>query len=486
MSYFSLTAIQKDLKSGTTSCLQLVEDYLSAIHCNRHLNAFIEVFEAEALQQAVVVDQKLKEGRAGRLAGMVISIKDVICYKNHHVSAASRMLEGFTSLYSATVIERVLEEDAIIIGRTNCDEFAMGSSSENSAFGNVLNGLDTTRVPGGSSGGAAVSVQMNMCLAALGSDTGGSVRQPASFCGLIGMKPSYGRISRHGLIAYASSFDQIGTITQCVADAAILLEVMAGADEFDSTVSTRKAEQYSEKLQAKEQYTVAWFPETVTLEKMDDSIRKRMQSLFSELQLTGHRVTPISFPYTAYLVPAYYILTTAEASTNLNRYDGIRYGYHHYRGNDLMSLYRKNRSEGMGNEVKRRIMLGTFVLSAGYYDAYYSKAQQVRRMILDYTENILATNDFIILPTTPTVAFKPGNTANDPVQSFLADVFTVHANLSGLPAISLPLGKDVNGLPFGVQIMSARFDESNLLAFSDNLMQQFGHGSGNTMLKTAL
>ncbi|MGB3075460.1 MAG: amidase family protein, partial [Chitinophagales bacterium] len=321
MFYSSLETIQLDLKSGAVSCTELVQHYLTNIHLHKNLNAFIEVFEEEAIEQATVIDQKLKDGTAGKLAGMVISIKDVLCYKNHKVSAASKMLESFTALYTATAVERLLQEDAIIIGRTNCDEFAMGSSNENSAFGNVLNGFDSSRVPGGSSGGAAVSVQMNMCLAALGSDTGGSVRQPASFCGLVGMKPTYGRISRYGLVAYASSFDQIGTLTHNLYDAALLLEIMAGPDEYDSTVASKTVEAYSKKLQPKEKYSIAFLPEVSTHEKVDASIRKWMDHFFIQLKSNGHDVAPVSFPHLDYLVPAYYVLTTAEASANLARYD---------------------------------------------------------------------------------------------------------------------------------------------------------------------
>lgn len=475
--YSSLAAIQQELESGNISCIQLVEHYLTNIRHNQHLNVFLEVYEEEALQLAATVDRKISGGTFGKLAGMIISVKDVICYKGHKVSAASRMLENFTSLYSATAIERVLAEDAIIIGRTNCDEFAMGSSNENSAFGYVLNGIDETRVPGGSSGGSAVSVQMNMCLASLGSDTGGSVRQPASFCGVIGFKPTYGRISRHGLIAYASSFDQIGIFTHCIEDGALLLEVMAGKDEFDSTVSSTAVELYSKYLYAKKQYSIAYFPEALEHEKVDLSIRDWMKAFFRKLKAEGHQADAQSFPYLDYLVPAYYVLTTAEASSNLGRYDGIRYGYHSKEEPDLYQLYKRNRSEGFGAEVKRRIMLGTFVLSAGYYDAYYAKAQKVRRMICEATEKIFEQYDFILLPTAPTTAFKIAEHSKDPVQLFLADIFTVQANLTGLPAISLPLGKDAAGLPIGIQVMAKRFDEARLLAFSSYLMQQFGYGN---------
>lgn len=483
MFYDSLQAVKRDLQQHAVTCVQLVQYYLSNIRQHQHLNAFIEVFDDEALQRAAFIDEKLKSGTAGRLAGMVLSIKDVFCYKHHKVSAASKMLESFSSIYTATVLERLLQEDAIFIGRTNCDEFAMGSANENSAFGHVLNGFDNSRVSGGSSGGAAVSVQMDMCLAAIGSDTGGSVRQPASFCGLVGIKPTYGRISRHGLIAYASSFDQPGIFTHQVDDAALLLEIAAGADAYDSTASLKPVETYSSTTTQENKYQLAFFPETSAHEKVDAGIRIFMDGFYERLRTEGHKITSVSFPYLDYLVPAYYVLTTAEASANLARYDGIRYGYRHKDSKELKELYVKSRSEGFGWEVKRRIMLGTFVLSEGYYDAYYGRAQKLRRLILDATEEILAHHDFIMLPTTPSVAFKIGAAGNDPVQSFLADIFTVQANLTGMPAISLPLGVDDNGMPFGVQVIAKRFDEKRLLSFSKYLLENFRNEDYKHVLK---
>jgi aspartyl-tRNA(Asn)/glutamyl-tRNA(Gln) amidotransferase subunit A len=470
-SYRSLSSIRTDLLSGKITVKQLVDAYLERIAKNGHLNAFREVFAEEAKKRAEEIDGKIKNKKQGRLAGMVIAFKDNICIKGHRVGASSQILEGFISPYSATVTERLLAEDAIIIGRTNCDEFAMGSSNENSAFGNVLNPLDNARVPGGSSGGSVAAVAADLCLAALGTDTGGSIRQPASFCGVIGMKPTYGRVSRYGVIAYASSFDQVGPITHCIEDAASILEVMAGADEYDSTLSTQPVPAYTNQLKLAEKPKVAYLKDCLEKEGLDPEIKQRMLDIIAELKKQGHSVEPVEFPYLDHLVPAYYVLTTAEASSNLSRYDGIRYGYRSKNATDLESTYKKSRSEGFGKEVQRRIMLGTFVLSAGYYDAYYSKGQKVRRMLQDKTLEILTKYDFILLPTTPGTAFKFGENSADPIKMYLEDIFTVQANLTGMPAISLPLGKHPNGLPFGVQLIGRKFEESKLFAFSEWLMK---------------
>lgn len=470
-SYHSLAQIQADLVTNTITCVDLVHTYVQRIEKNNYLNIFLEVFEVSALQKAKEVDEKIKTKTAGKLAGMVIALKDNLCYKNHRVSASSKLLEGFESLYNATVVEKLLAEDAIIIGRCNSDEFAMGSSNENSAFGNVLNPLDIKRVPGGSSGGSAAAVAADLCLAALGTDTGGSIRQPASFCGVVGLKPSYGRVSRYGAISYASSFDQIGPLTKNVEDAAILLEVIAGKDEYDSTVSSLPVPEYLKYINTKpSKLRIAFLKECIENEGLDSDIKTRILQLIDKLKLLGHTVEAVDFNYLDYLVPTYYVLTTAEASSNLARYDGIRYGYRSKKATDIESTYKRSRTEGFGTEVKRRIMLGTFVLSSGYYDAYYSKAQRVRRLIKEKTDEIFSSFDFILLPTTPGTAFEFGNKGADPIKMYLEDIFTVHANIAGLPAISLPLGKHSNGLPFGVQLMSKNFEELKLLSLSKYLI----------------
>ena len=468
--YTSLAQIQADLSFSKITVSSLVENYISTIEKNKNLNAFLEVFADESLVKAKAIDEKIKAGKAGKLAGLVIGIKDNICYKDHKCSASSKILEGFVSLYNSTVVERLLAEDAIIIGRLNCDEFAMGSSNENSAFGNVLNPIDNSRVTGGSSGGSVAAVAANLCLAALGTDTGGSVRQPASFTGLVGLKPTYGRISRYGIIAYASSFDQVGTVTHSIEDAAKIMEVIAGNDEYDSTASSSEVPAYSTLLDFNKKIKIAYFKECIESEGLNPEIKKRSQDIIQILKDKGHTVQEVEFPYLEYLVPSYYVLTTAEASSNLSRYDGIHYGYRSPNAFDLESTYKKSRSEGFGKEVKRRIMLGTFVLSAGYYDAYYSKAQKVRRILKDEVDKILSQYDFILMPTTPDAAFKFGENSNDPIKMYLEDIFTVLANLAGVPAISLPVGKKKDGLPFGIQLLAKEFDEANLLAFSNYLV----------------
>ncbi len=471
MHYRSFKAIQTDLAQGATTCVDLVNFYLQNIQAKAHLNAFLEVFTEEAKTQAAVVDAKIKAGTAGKLAGMVIGLKDVLAYKGHKLQASSQILNGFTSLYTGTAVQRLLDEDAIIIGRQNCDEFAMGASNENSSFGNVLNDADNTKVPGGSSGGSAVAVQADLCFASLGTDTGGSVRQPASFCGVVGLKPTYSRISRYGLVAYASSFDQVGTLTHSVADAALLLEIMAGPDEFDSTASQREVAAYSQNLELTGKRKIGYIRECLESEGLNVEVKAAVQATIEQLKADGHTVEAVDFPYLDYIVPTYYILTTAEASSNLSRFDGVKYGYRSPAATDLTSLYKKSRAEGFGPEVQRRIMLGTFVLSASYYDAYYTKAQKVRRLIKEKTDELLSQFDFLILPTAPTTAFSIGQNSTDTLAMYLADIFTVQASLAGVPAISLPIGTDSNNLPIGVQLIARSFEEQELLAFSSYLTE---------------
>lgn len=446
------------------SVKDILQSYLLAIEERKDLNAFTEVFLDTAIKKAEEVDQKIAEGKAGRLAGMVIAIKDNICYKHHKVSASSKILDGFESIYSATVVERLLAEDAVIIGRTNCDEFAMGSSNENSAFGAVRNALNEDYVPGGSSGGSATAVAANLCTVALGSDTGGSIRQPASFTGTIGFKPTYGRVSRYGLIAYASSFDQIGPFANSVDDVALVTEIMSGMDEFDSTLSSKEVGSL-QPTPLKGKLKIAYIRETLDSHGIDPEIKQRIEQLINCLRADGHELIPVSFPYLDKIVPTYYVLTTAEASSNLSRFDGVHYGYRSKDAVGVEATYTQSRMEGFGSEVKRRIMTGTFVLSHGYYDAYYSKGQKVRRLIQDKTNEILAKSDVILLPTSPSTAFKL-NSVKEPIQMYLQDIYTVQANLTGNPAVSLPIGLHPNGMPFGLQLIGNHFEEKKLLAIS--------------------
>lgn len=461
--------LRAKIVNGEISLYNLVQSYLNRIEETSHHNIYLEVYQEEILEKAQQLQEKLAKAphTIGRLFGMVISIKDVICYQDHQVTAGSKILEGFHSLFSATAIERVLAEDALIIGRVNCDEFAMGSANENPWHGPVINGIGTQRVAGGSSGGSAVSVQLNTCFASLGSDTGGSVRQPASFCGITGFKPSYGRISRHGLIAYGSSFDQIGTLTHRVEDAALLLEIMAGPDEFDSTAIQTPPEPYGQIASLSEMPKVAYFNSIVNHPRLDPSVQQNFVGFLDQMKSEGVVVEAVDFDYIDLLVPTYYVLTTAEASSNLSRYDGVRYGYRTPDAKTLEETITKSRTEGFGKEVKRRIMLGTFVLSAGYFDAYFLKAQKVRGLIKSATEKILSQYDFIAMPTTPTPAWEIGEKTSDPIENFLADIFTVQANLAGIPAISIPSGiHEKTGLPLGFQLMGQRFKETQLLNFS--------------------
>lgn len=468
--YRSLETLQRDVANRVYTCTQITQFYIKNIQDNDSYNAFLEVFETSALEQAEHIDDKIKNNQPlGKLFGLIIGIKDNIVYKNHKSSAASKILENYISPYSATVVERLLAEDAIIIGRLNCDEFAMGGSNENSAFGPVKNPIDTTRVAGGSSGGSAAAVAAGLCIAALGSDTGGSIRQPAAFCGNIGFKPTYGRVSRWGLIAYASSFDQIGPITNNIDDAISIYEVIAGSDDFDATCSQKQVDISDINTLESKKYKIAYFGNAIHHNSIDTEVKQACIDIIDRLQNDGHTLVDVSLDELDYIVPAYYVLTTAEASSNLSRFDGVKYGFHAQEAKDLEETYILSRSQGFGKEVQRRIMSGTFVLSAGYYDAYYAKAQKVRRIVSEKTFQIFKEYDFILCPTAPTTAYKIG-AVQDTVASFLGDIFTVQANIVGIPAISLPLAKDKNNLPIGIQIMANKFDESKLLAFAKKMM----------------
>jgi len=466
--YNSLSEIQALIAQKKLNLPDLLAYYFTQIEKNQNLNAFNEVFFSSAKKQSLAVQERINNGTAGKLAGMVIGIKDNILYKDHVTTASSRMLEGFVSPYSSTVAERLIAADAIIIGRLNCDEFAMGGSNETSYYGPVRNAADTERVAGGSSGGSAVAVQADLCLAALGTDTGGSVRQPAAFCGCYGLKPTYGRISRYGIIAYASSFDQVGTLTSSVTDAALLMEVLAGADEHDSTVSYLPVPGYLNQLENSGKKKIAVLRETMESEALDPEIKEAIVKAIDQFKNQGHTVEYVSFDLLDYLVPAYYVLTAAEASSNLSRYDGVHYGYRNQQAENLNSLYKRSRAEGFGEEVKRRILLGTFVLSAGYYDAYYQKAQQVRRLIRDKIEKLFIDFDVILTPVAPTPAFRIGENIQDPLVMYMADIFTVLASLTGVPAIAVPLGNNKAGLPLSLQLMAKHFEEDVLLSLTNS------------------
>jgi len=465
--------IREKLLSGELTCESIVKRYLEKIKEFERLNAFLSVFEKKAIQRAVEIDEKIKNGYVGKLAGMVIAIKDNICVKDEKCTCASMILENFVSIYNATAVERLLNEDAIVIGKTNLDEFAMGSSTENSYFGPTLNPYDEDRVPGGSSGGSAVAVAAGLSTTALGSDTGGSIRQPAAFCGVYGLKPTYGRVSRFGLVAFASSFDVIGPFGNSTKDVALVLQVIAGRDENDSTSADVPVPDYLSYLDKDVKGLRVGVPVEYFAEGLDDEIREAIEKRLDFLRESGAILEKISLPHTEYNIPTYYILVTAEASSNLARYDGARYGYRSPQAKSLYEMYVKSRSEGFGAEVKRRIMLGTYVLSAGYYEAYYRKAQKVRRLIKEDFDKAFEKVDVIITPTSPTTAFKLGEKTDDPLKMYLSDIYTVSVNLAGVPAINVPAGFDSKGLPIGMQIIGKQFDEGTILKVSDFLEKNF-------------
>ena len=465
----------KDLRSRLVSreltCEQVIESYLQRIasHCDD--NIFTAVFHDAALQRARELDAKLDRGEPiGKLFGMPIAIKDNIAMAGAPLSCASKILDGYESLYDATVITRLAAEDAIFIGRANMDEFAMGSSNENSAFGPVPNPYDKTRVPGGSSGGSAAAVANDLAMVALGSDTGGSVRQPAGFCNIVGLKPTYGRISRYGLVAFASSFDQIGILSSNCDDAALVLQVMAGKDDRDATSSRHAVDDYQELMGGislkglRIGLPSAFFPKD-----LNPDVASLVRAALKKLEDAGAELVEIELPESDYAIAAYYILVTAEASSNLARFDGARYGYRSPSSEDLSSMYVNSRTEGFGAEVKRRIMLGTYVLSAGYYDTYYKKAQQVRRVFQDRYREALEKVDVIAGPTSPFPPFGIGDKMDNPLEMYLADVFTVPASIVGMPAVSVPVGFDSLGLPVGVHLICNFFEEGKMLGIARGL-----------------
>jgi aspartyl-tRNA(Asn)/glutamyl-tRNA(Gln) amidotransferase subunit A len=465
----------KKIKSGNLSLLENVNYFLNRIEENKHLNAFNFVFEDEARHQAEIIESKIQSGSHGRLAGLVIAVKDVLSMEGKPNTCSSKILKDFNAVYTATAVQKLIDEDALIIGRTNCDEFAMGSSTENSAFGPVLNPADNERVPGGSSGGSAAAVAAELCDASLGTDTGGSIRQPAAFCGVYGLKPTYGRVSRYGLTAFASSFDSIGPFTTNVVDASAVLQVISGKDGKDSTSINLPVPDFINNLSFNGKKPVIGFAEECFSEGLSPEIKKAAEDLLDKLKSNGFIIKEIHLPHTEYTIAAYYILTTAEASSNLARYDGARYGYRSDNSNSLLEMYKSSRTEGFGTEVKRRIMLGTYVLSAGYYDAYYKKAQKVRRLIKQDFDNAFKVVDLILTPTTPTTAFKIGEKSNDPLEMYLSDIYTTSANLAGIPGISIPAAKSPEGLPIGIQLLANQFEELKLLQMSRYLQTVIDH-----------
>lgn len=486
MEYVTYADARRALEQGETSCEALVSSFLERIEAeNARLNAFISVDAAGALAQARTLDQRLRQGEPlPPLGGLVLAVKDVICIKDQRVTCGSRMLENFVSLYDATVIERLRAAGVIFIGKTNCDEFAMGSSNETSYFGPARNPINPDYVPGGSSGGSAVAVAAKMCHAALGSDTGGSIRQPAAFCGVVGLKPTYGRVSRYGLVAYASSLDTIGPFAHTVEDVARLLQVMAGVDRWDSTSAPVAVPDYVAALDRPMQGLRIGLPREYFAEGLDPEIRQVLEKRAAQLEAAGAVVQEVSLPHTEYGIAAYYILATAEASSNLARYDGIRYGYRAdvqqirrelaESGSDdavIYRLYVRSRSEGFGTEVKRRIMLGTYVLSAGYYEAYYAKAQRVRRLIRQDFDRAFEQVDVLLTPASPTPPFPLGSKLSDPLEMYLSDVYTVTANLAGIPGLVVPVGTHSSGFPVGAQLLGRHFDEATLLQVGKTLME---------------
>ena len=471
---------RSQIEQGQTSCRQLVLSYLAKIDAqNPTLNAFLSVDAAGALQQADALDKAFAEGNAPPLAGLVMGIKDVIAVQQKPLTCGSHMLENFTSLYDATAIKKLRAAGAVFIGKLNCDEFAMGSSNESSYFGAVKNPKNLEMVPGGSSGGSAAAVAAEMCAVSLGTDTGGSIRQPAAFCGIYGLKPTYGRVSRMGLVAYGSSFDCMGPMATSIEDLADVFQVMAGHDEWDATSANVPVPNYKEAFQKEVKGLKIGLPKEYFGEGLDPEIQAALQVQAQKLKDLGAEIVEVSLPHTKYGIATYYILTTAEASSNLGRYDGVRFGHRaematlkaelQENENLLTKFYEMNRTEGFGWEVKKRIMLGTYVLSAGYYDAYYGKAQKVRRLIKNDFDAVFQQVDALLTPAAPTTAFPLGQKYDDPIAEYLNDVYTVSANLAGIPGMAIPAGTHSNGLPIGTQLFAKHFDESTLFCIGNAL-----------------
>lgn len=458
--------IKDGIQSGKFSCEEIIKELYTKIHeIDKDINSYLTLCEESALKTARKIDAKVKNrGKLGKLAGVPIAIKDNICTDGIKTTCASKMLEDFIPPYDATVVKKLKEEDAIIIGKTNMDEFAMGSSTENSAFKITKNPFDLERVPGGSSGGSSAAVGAGIAPLSLGSDTGGSIRQPAAFCGVIGLKPTYGLVSRYGLIAFGSSLDQIGPMARSVKDCALCLDVISGKDPMDNTSYKQEEEiSYLEGIDIGVQGMKIGVPSEFLGEGLNPEIKKAVEESIQKFKELGAEVEYISFPISEYGLSAYYIISSAEASSNLARYDGIRYGYRTKEFEDVYELMEKSRSEAFGEEVKRRIMLGTYVLSSGYYDAYYKRALKLKKKISGDFKNVFENYDLILSPVTPSLPFKIGEKKIDPLEMYLGDIYTVNINLSGVPAISIPCSYSSEGLPIGLQIIGDHFSERKIL-----------------------
>ena len=466
----TISELRQGLDSGELSAQEVARAYLDRIaSTDGKIKAFVTVTEDAALAQAEEAQAAIREGDSAPLTGIPLGIKDVICTKGVPTTCSSRMLENFRPPYDATVMERLNGQKAVMLGKLNMDEFAMGSSTENSAFFSTRNPWDLERVPGGSSGGSAASVAARQCAAALGSDTGGSIRQPASFCGVVGMKPTYGRVSRYGLVAFASSLDQIGPFARNVKDCALLLSAICGHDRRDSTSAPMEPEDFSASCKEGVKGLTVGVPSEYFVDGMSSEVESSVKAAVKALEEAGAEVREISLPHTKYAVPTYYIVATAEASSNLSRYDGVKYGFRAEEYSNLMEMYKATRSQGFGQEVKRRIMLGTYCLSAGYYDAFYKKASHVRGLIIRDFKQAFEQCDVIATPVAPTTAFRLGEKTDDPLQMYLSDIFTIPVNLAGVPGLSLPCGFDSKGLPIGVQLIARHFDEASLFKAAYNL-----------------
>ena len=461
----TIEAVRTAVAEKRTTAAALVQQFYDRIKADdADIHAYLTLSEDRAFAQAKHIDDLVSKGSPlPPLAGVPVGIKDVLVTKGVRTTAGSKILENFIPPYDCTAVARLEAAGAIVLGKMNCDEFAMGSSNENSAYGPVRNPRDKSRVPGGSSGGSAAAVAAGTAVATLGSDTGGSIRQPASFCGVVGLMPTYGRVSRYGLIAFASSLDHIGPLTRTVKDAAILLGVIAGRDPLDSTSADVPVPNYVADLVKPLSSLRIGVPKEYFGEGLDAEVRAAVEAGIAKLRSAGCEIAPISLPHTAYAIPTYYVIATAEASANLARFDGVRYGYRAKGARTLSDMYRKSRDDAFGAEVKRRIMLGTYALSSGYYDAYYLKAQRVRTLLTRDFEEAFQKVDAIVTPTAPTPAFKLGEKADDPLSMYLADIYTVTADLAGVPGISVPCGKTLSGLPIGLQVLGRHFDESTVL-----------------------